>query len=179
MALIKSLARITSTGLMLLLVLPAFAQTTSISTEYVGSLYAPLDAPQVIDSGLQIFNVQPGGWMKGRDINATVIAPSADWLRVMPSGALRLDVRATLKTDDDQLIYLTYNGVIVHTTESFERLMNGEVLTSFDHYFITAPTMHTASEKYAWVNYLQFIGKVVEVKVGEGSFVKYDIYAVR
>ena len=97
----------------------------------------------------------------------------------MPSGALRLDVRASLKTDDGEIIYVRYNGVIVHTEESFERLMNGEVMTSMDHYVITAPTMSTSSEKYAWVNYLQFIGKVVEVKVGEGSFVKYDIFAVR
>lgn len=117
--------------------------------------------------------------MKGPNISATVIAPSADWLRVTPSGAARLDVRATLKTDDDQLIYLRYNGVIVHTAESFERLMNGEVLNSMDFYFVTAPTMHTASEEYAWVNYLQFVGKVVEIKAGESSFVKYDIYAVR
>ena len=117
--------------------------------------------------------------MKGPNISATVIAPSADWLRVAPSGAARLDVRATLKTDGDQLIYLSYNGVIVHTAESFERLMKGEVPTSMDFYFVTARTMHAASERYGWVNYLQFVGKVVEVKTGEVSFVKYDIYAVR
>ena len=97
----------------------------------------------------------------------------------MPSGALRLDVRVTHKTDDDQLIHVSYNGLIVHTKESFERLLNGEVMTSMDRYFAIAPTMHTALEKYTWVNYLQFIGKVVEVKVGEGSYVKYDFYAVR
>lgn len=97
----KTLSRIASAGMMLLLALPAFAQTTSISTQYVGTLYAPLDAPQIIDGGLQIYNVPPGGWMKGPDINATIIAPSADWLQILPSGALRLDVRATLKTDDD------------------------------------------------------------------------------
>ena len=98
---------------------------------------------------------------------------------MMPSGAARLDVRATLKTDDDQLIYLSYNGIISHSTESWDRLMKGEVLTSSDFYFLTAPTMQTASEKYAGLNHLQFVGKVVEVKAGEGSYVKYDIFAVR
>ena len=172
------LSVITSIGIMLL-TSSAFAQTTMISTEYVGTLYGPLAPPQIIDERLQIYDVTPGGWMKGPNINATVVWPSADWLQVMPSGALRLDVRASLKTEDGEIIYIRYNGVIVHTEESFERLMNGEVMTSMDHYFITAPTMSTSSEKYAWVNYLQFIGKVVEVKVGEGSFVKYDIFAVR
>jgi hypothetical protein len=57
--------------------------------------------------------------------------------------------------------------------------MKGEVLTSKDHYFITAPTMQTSAAKYAWLNHVQCVGKVVEVKMGEGSFVKYDIYVVR
>jgi hypothetical protein len=57
--------------------------------------------------------------------------------------------------------------------------MKGEVLTSKDHYFVTAPTMQTSAEKYAWLNHVQCVGKIVEVKVGAGSFVKYDIYIVR
>jgi Protein of unknown function (DUF3237) len=36
----------------------------------------------------------------------------ADWLRVMPSGFNRLDVRLTNRTDDGQLIFMTYCGVI-------------------------------------------------------------------
>ena len=157
----------------------AIAQTTSIKTEYLGTLYAPLDAPQVIDNSLFIYNVQPGGWFKGPKLNAAVLQPAADWLRVMPAGNARLDVRLTLKTDDDQLIYVTYNGIISHSKDSFDRLMKGEVLTSKDFYFITAPTMQTASEKYAWVNHVQAVGKVVEVKAGEGSYVKYDLFIVR
>ena len=34
-------------------------------------------------------------------------------------------------------------------------------------------------ETYAWLNHVQCVGKVVEVKVGENLFVKYDIYIVR
>lgn len=157
----------------------AHAQSTNISTEYIGSLYAPLDPPQAINSTLVIYNVLPGGWFKGPKINAKVIAPAADWLRVMPSGVLRLDVRGSLKTDDEQLIYFSYSGVISHSKESFDRLMKGETLSSKDHYFITAPTFQTSSEKYAWLNHIQCVGKVVEVKVGEGSYVKYDLFAVK
>lgn len=155
------------------------AQTTSVSTEYLMTLYAPLDAPQQIDDTLFIYNVRSGGWAKGPKIDSTIISPAADWLRVMPGGSLRLDVRLTLKTDDGALLYVTYNGVISHSKESFDRLMKGEVLTSRDHYFITAPTVQTSSPKYAWLNHVQLVGKVVEVKVGEGSYVKYDIFVVR
>lgn len=155
------------------------AQTTQIANEYLMTLYAPLDAPQQIDGTLFIYNVLGGGWAKGPRINATIIPPAADWLRVTPAGNSRLDVRLTLKTDDGALIYVTYNGVIGHTKESWDRFLKGEVLTSKDHYFITAPTMQTSSEKYAWLNNVQCVGKVVEVKSGEGSYVKYDIFVVR
>lgn len=46
-------------------------------------------------------------------------------------------------------------------------------------YFITAPTFQTSSEKYAWLNSVQAINKVVEVKIGEGGYVKYDVFIIR
>ena len=121
----------------------------------------------------------PGGWVKGPKINGTLIAPAADWLRAMPGGSLRLDVRATIRTDDGALIYLTYNGIISRSKEVAERLANGEVMTSADQYFITAPTMQTSSEAYSWLNHVQCVGKMVEVKGGPNAFVKYDIFVVR
>ena len=143
------------------------------------TLYAPLEVPQQIDPSLAIYNVRDGGWVKGPRMNGTLIAPGADWLRVMPGGNLRLDVRATIRTDDGALIYIAYNGVISHTPESLERMTAGELLKADDHYFITAPTLQTAAEKYAWLNHVQCVGKMVEVRLGEDSFVKYDIFIVR
>jgi hypothetical protein len=157
----------------------AYAQTTEITTEYLMTLYAPLDAPQQIDGSLVIRNVRAGGWVKGPKISGTLITPAADWLRVMPDGSRRLDVRGTFKTDDGALVYITYNGIISRSQESSDRLMKGEVLTANDHYFITAPTMQTSSEAYSWLNHVQCVGKMVEVKGGENSFVKYDIFIVR
>ena len=153
------------------------AQTTKISTEYVMTLYAPLDAAQAVDSTLYISNVRPGGWVKGPKINGTILAPGGDWFHVMPSGVGRLDVRLTIKTDDGALIYITYNGISKDTKESEERANKGEVLTSSDLYFIIAPTMQTSAKKYAWLNDLQCIGKMVSYK--NDSYVKYDIFAVR
>jgi hypothetical protein len=158
----------------------AAAQSTKIEPEYLMTYVAYLDAPQKIDDSLYIFNARPGGWAKGPKISGTFVSPSGDWLQVLPSGALRLDVRATLKTDDGAYIYLFYNGVIQHSAESAERLNKGEVLTTADiPYFVTAPTFRTSSEKYAWLNRVQAINKVVEVKLGEGSYVKYDVFVIR
>ena len=66
---------------------------TSIQTEYLMTVHAPLDAPQAIDQSLLVFNVQPGGSVDGPRIKGKLLAPGADWLRVMPSGVMRLDVR--------------------------------------------------------------------------------------
>jgi hypothetical protein len=154
----------------------ADAQTTKITTEYLMTLYAPLDPPQKIDSSLTIYNVGSGGWVKGPRIKGTLTAPAADWIRIMPDGNLRQDVRLTIKTDDGALIYLTYNGIISRSREVAKRVASGEVLTSADEYFLMVPTMETSSKAYLWLNHVQCVGKMVEVKTGDSSFVKYDIF---
>jgi hypothetical protein len=153
------------------------AQTTKISTEYLMTLYAPLEAAQEIDSSLYVYNVRPGGWVKGPRINGTLLAPGGDWFRVLPSGASRLDVRATIKTDDGALIYIAYNGIFKDSEETEARASKGETLTSKDMYFVIAPTMQTAAKKYDWLNGIQCIGKMVSYK--SDSYVKYDIFVVR
>lgn len=158
----------------------AMAQTTKVETEYLMTLYLLLDPPIPVDNSLVIFHVKPGGWFKGPKISGKCIPPSGDWIRVMPSGAWRLDVRVSLLTDDGALIYMAYNGVIQQSKESAERLNKGEVLRTKDvPYFVTAPTFETAAEKYAWLNGVQAINKLVEVKMGEGSYIKYDVFIVK
>ena len=100
-------------------------------------------------------------------------------MQVLPDGTSRLDVRATIETDDGAFIYITYNGVIRGTEDSQAKLQSGEVVTSNEMYFITAPTMRTSSEKYRWLNHIQCIGKMTRVKTGDGAFVEYDIFIVR
>ena len=153
-------------------------QTVRLDTEYLMTLYAAMEPPQRIDETLLIF-CDTGGWAKGPKIDATVIQPAADWISALPNGSSRIDVRLTLKTDDGALIYVCYNGVIRHTQASRERLLKGEIITSNDSYGMITPTFRTSHAKYAWLNATQAIGKVVELKLGEGSFIKYDVFAVK
>lgn len=156
-------------------------QTTEIKTDYLMTYQVLLDAPTPIDDSLLIVNVKPtGGWAKGPKVSGTFQAPGADWLRVMPSGVLRLDVRAVLKTDDGALIYMTYNGIVQHSPESAEKMSRGEVLTAQDiPYFVTAPTFQTSAPTYAWLNSVQAVSKMVEIKLGDGGYVRYDTFIVR
>jgi Protein of unknown function (DUF3237) len=153
------------------------AQTTKVSTEYLMTLYAPLDAAQEIDSSFEVNNVRPGGWVKGPRINGTLLAPAGDWSHALPSGVSRLDVRATIKTDDGALIYISYNGIYRSSEEADARASKGEVLTSKDIYFVIAPTMQTSAKQYDWLNAVQCVGMMVSYK--NDSYVKYDIFIVR
>jgi Protein of unknown function (DUF3237) len=95
----------------------------------------------------------------------------------MPDGSLRLDVRATIKTDDGEIILVTYSGAFVRSKEVNDRFNNGEVLSSEDAYFITAPQFTTGSKKYDWLNQIQAVGKMVSIQ--RGVKIRYDWFIIR
>ena len=156
------------------------AQTTQISTEYLMTVYIPTER-KAIDSGLTVVNILPGGWVKGPRISGKIIPPGGDWIRTMPSGALRLDVRLTIETDDGAQIYMTYGGVVVGSKEAGEALARGDVLNDKGMpYFITTPQFQTSAEKYNWMNQIQAVGKMAELKRAKNdAYVKYDIFIAR
>jgi hypothetical protein len=155
-------------------------QTLLPKLEFLMTMHAQLDPPQAIDPATMIFNVK-GGWAEGPKIKGKVVAPAADWLRILPSGTWRLDVRGTLVTDDEQLIYTTYNGVIQHSQDSLAKMQSGSLIAPTDGiYFAIAPTFQTSSEKYAWLNGVQGVGQIVQACTDPtNSFVRYDIFVVR
>ncbi len=158
----------------------AHAQTTQVSTDYLMTVHIPTER-KAIDNNTVIVNILPGGWVKGPKISGKILPPGGDWVRVMPSGALRLDVRLTIETDDGALIYMTYGGVVVMSKEAGEALGRGEVLNDKGiPYFITTPQFQTAAEKYSWLNKLQGVGKMAEYKrTKDDSYVNYDIFGLR
>jgi hypothetical protein len=171
--------------LLLLLTLTGFvnsshAQSTQISTEYLMTVYIPTER-KAIDNSLTVVNILPGGWVKGPRISGTIVSPAGDWIRTTPSGALRLDVRLTIETDDGAQIYMTYGGVVVGSKEAGDALARGEVLNDKGMpYFITTPQFQTSSEKYNWMNQVQGVGKMVELKRAKNdAYVKYDIFTAR
>ncbi|MGH6718346.1 MAG: DUF3237 domain-containing protein [Alphaproteobacteria bacterium] len=153
--------------------------STRIVTDYLMTIHAPLDPAQVVATDLHIYNVRPGGWVKGPAIQGEVIAPGADWLRVMPNGTHKLDVRMSIRADDGSIIYVSYGGRIVVPDGSAARAAAGAVLGPDDLYFVTTPIFETASTKYGWLNDIVAVGKIAATKEGEGGFVTYDIFAVK
>ena len=157
----------------------AAAQTTEVATEYLMTYLAPLER-YPIDSSTVIVNVRPGGWVKGPRVKGKIIPPGGDWVTIKPSGVSRLDVRLLIETDDGAHISMTYNGVFVPSKEVTDALNRGEVVTSKTvPYFVTAPTFQTSDERYGWLNKIQAVGKMVELKRGDGAYIKYDVFIVR
>jgi len=155
------------------------SKTTAISTEYIATMYAPLNAPQAANSNLLIFHPKDGGWFDGA-IKAQLMNPAGDWVRVMPNGSMRIDVRLTAKLDDGELLYVTYGGVLRKPdAASWERFMKGEKISAPSWYYVITTVFETVSKSYAWLNDVQAIGKFVSIQSGAQAHVRFDIYAVR
>ncbi len=97
----------------------------------------------------QIYPVT-GGTFDGPRLRGVALNGGGDWVIRRPDGANELNVRVTLQTDDDELIYLWYRGIIF-TPEGGET------------YWRTTPVFETASEKYGWLN------RIISVGVGRPS----------
>ena len=149
--------------------------SVSIETEYLMTFEFVVDPAQEVGPR-RIVNVQ-SGTAHGPKVNGTFIPPAGDWLTPQPDGSFRLDVRGTIKTDDGEMIFVEYTGVVVSTEEATDRYNKGEVITSKDEYFVTAPRFTTASKKYEWINQLQAVGKMVSRQ--RNGQLKYDVFAVR
>ena len=129
-------------------VVSAQAQTTQINTDYLMTVHIPTER-KAVDNNLVVVNILPGGWVKGPKISGKILPPGGDWIRVMPSGALRLDVRLTIETDDGALIYMTYGGVVVGSKETSEALARGETdLRHQENLIAEAERLHLSNAEF-------------------------------
>ena len=151
--------------------------SVEVRAEYLMTIEGKLGSRAPVGQRV-IVNVT-GGSVRGPAIKGEIMAPAGDWLFVMPDGSNRLDVRFTIKTDDNEMIFVEYGGIIAFTKEAQERLGKGEPVTAADGYgyFITAPRFMTASAKYAWLNHVQAVGKMVSLQRGVG--ITYDVFTVK
>lgn len=148
----------------------------ALSTEFLMEMRCELTMQIIGDTPnghRRIYHIT-GGTVKGPRIVGEVLAGGSDSFLVRPDGTGLLDVRVTVKTDDDSLIYVTYRGVLHHTPTLEGRLMAGETVRWDEYYFRTVSFFETATEKYDYLNHTMAIG------VGEADFagVSYSVYRV-
>jgi hypothetical protein len=138
---------------------------------------ADLEEPLTVGSTPQgiriIFNIK-GGTVKGKNISGDVLPTGADWIIIRPDGVGQLDVRATVRTEEGELIYVYYRGILNASPEVFTRIQSGEDVDPSEYYFRTTPVFETASDKYSWLN------SIISVGVGKSmkNRVMYKIYQI-
>jgi len=126
-----------------------------LKSEFLCELIGEMGESQVIGNGprgVRRIATVIGGKIEGPKIKGELLPFGADWLVLRPDGAWELDVRITIRTDDNELIYAYYRGVIDASPEVWERRANGEIVDPTEYYFRSTPVFETGSEKYKWLN---------------------------
>ncbi|HZF35936.1 MAG TPA: DUF3237 domain-containing protein, partial [Candidatus Angelobacter sp.] len=89
--------------------------------------------------------VVPGGSFEGERLAGEVLEGGSDWQTVRSDGATTLNVRLVLKTTDDALIGMTYQGLRHGPPDIVARLEKGEAVDPASYYFRTNPLFETAA----------------------------------
>lgn len=150
-----------------------------LKTEFLCDVVVYVDWKEIIDIGAtphgnrQIIYLK-GGTLDGPRIRGVILPGGGDWFIRRSDGVVETDVRAIIRTDDNQMIYTYFRGITDMTLEIALKLISGEVVDSSKYYYRVTPIIETASEKYGWLNRI--------VTVGIGSLAPagttYKVYTV-
>lgn len=171
------------TGIIVLFIVcmqqPCAAQ--ELKSELLFEMEADLAAPIAVGpvpGGTRIIFPVTNGTFKGSKLNGKVLPVGGDWGMVVDSTTFKLDVRATLQTDDGALINVSYSGFIHTDAKKFAMILQGKAneLSPSDYYFRTNPVFETSAPKYAWLNHTIAIGVGSIPAAGK---VAYKIYAIK
>ena len=133
---------------------------SELPVEHLLDMAVDLEPAQPIATmvGARMTFIVKGGSVTGPRIKGEVLPGGGDWLLVGSDGIGRVDVRATIRTDDGVLIHYETRGVITIPSDGLERLAAGERLPFADTYVRTTPKFETADERYAWLNGIVVLG---------------------
>src|SRR5262245_14065813 len=108
--------------------------------------------------GVRRVGVVPGGSFEGERLSGEVLEGGSDWQTVRGDGATTLNVRLILKTTDDALIGMTYQGLRHGPPEVMARIEKGEAVDPASYYFRINPLFETAAAPYVWINRVVAVG---------------------
>ncbi len=127
-----------------------------------------------LQAGWRRYDVLVGGTLRGPRISGQIQPGGSDLLHRHGDLTTHPHVRLVVRTDDDDLILVTYEGIRFTSPEINERLLSGEHVPYTEYYLRVAPFFATSSERYDWLN------RIVTVGVGrrEGSHVIYEVFQI-
>ena len=146
--------------------------------EHICSYNATIAPPEVIGpvpEGIRVNFYITGGEVSGPKLRGKLRPVGADWLTIRTDGVAILDIRTTIETHDEALIYVNYPGVVDLGEEGYQKFLNDESPPS-GLPIRTNPRCHTAHPNYQWLNRLFCLG--IGQAFLDRSEVVYDVYAV-
>jgi hypothetical protein len=102
--------------------------------------------------GLRFTVIVEDGWVRGDGLNGKFLPGGGDWITVGADGVARLDVRASLQTDDGAIVMVTNTGRARLDADVMDRFIKGDLIPAADMYARSSPLFETGDERYAWLN---------------------------
>lgn len=107
-----------------------------------------------------------GGTFTGDRLVGRVLPGGADWVINRADGAMIVDVRLTLQTDDGALVYLTYQGRFLAAPDVMARFNKGALLAPADYSLAIVARFECGDERYAWLNNVVAVGTGEQTRTG-------------
>ncbi|WP_100965175.1 DUF3237 domain-containing protein [Bosea sp. FBZP-16] len=125
----------------------------ALPVEHLFDLSIDLEIGQVIPTpvGTRLTFVVKGGRLEGPRLRGQMLPGGGDWVSLGADGISRMDVRATLRTDDGVLIHYESHGLLKFPADGRQRLARGERISFDESYVRPTPRFETSDERYAWL----------------------------
>ena len=136
---------------------------THLQHRHLTTMTLTVDYPAMVNigqtpAGMRRIAPVSGGSFVGERLSGTVLPGGNDWVINRSDAVMVLDVRLTLQTADDALIYLRYEGRFLAAPEVMARLANGEVLDPSEFSLAITAKFECGDERYAWLNNVVAVG---------------------
>lgn len=108
--------------------------------------------------GRRILFGAAGGTFDGDRLRGEVLPGGGDWALFRPDGTMALDVRLTLRTDDGDLVHMTYGGRWVQPADVRADPAARHDIDPARYYFRTAVLFETGADRLGWLNDIVCVG---------------------
>jgi hypothetical protein len=121
--------------------------------------------------GDRLIGVISEGSFEGERLRGVVLPGGNDWLNFGAAGDWMIDVRVPLKTDDDAIVAMRYQGVGIAPAGQFARALRGEPVDRSAFRVRMSGMFETSAPKYQWLNQVVFLG----VGQPQPGLMRYDV----
>ncbi|MFD1612092.1 DUF3237 domain-containing protein [Sphingomonas tabacisoli] len=99
-----------------------------------------------------------GGRFEGENLSGIVLPGGNDLQTIRSDGAVLIDARVVLQTNDGAAIAMIYTGIRHGPSDVMARIAAGEDVDPASYYFRVTATFATSDSRYAWLNTIIAVG---------------------